>query len=52
MNNKIENPKEVETRINARIQGAGTKLGGSSLQVLGVPYDPKSLASAQRDIPL
>ncbi len=43
MNNKIENPKEVETRINARIQGAGTKLGGSSLQVLGVPYDAGSL---------
>ncbi len=43
MKKNQENPTAVEVRINARIKGAETKLGGASLQVLGVPYDSGSL---------
>ncbi len=38
-----DHPKEIELRIDARSKGAATKLGGNSLQVLGVSYDAVSL---------
>ncbi len=39
------NPKEVHARLDARIKGAGSKLGGTSLQVLGGSYDSGSLTA-------